>query len=63
MQAANPINRRTLSLLQIGLLVVVVALAVSVEALIVRAYLSNTRTAFFFSEANFITTDLAILQR
>ena len=63
MQAANPINRRTLSLLQIGLLVVVVALAVSVEALIVRAYLSNTRTADFFSEANFITTDLANLQR
>ncbi|HEU0021362.1 MAG TPA: response regulator [Dehalococcoidia bacterium] len=63
MQAANSKNRRALSHLQIGLLVAVAFLAVSVEILIIRAYVSNDRTADFFSFGNFVTTDLANLQR
>lgn len=64
MQSANPTTiRQMLSPLQVGLLVAVTLLAVSVEALIVRAYISNARTADHFGEASFITTDLANLQR
>jgi signal transduction histidine kinase len=63
MQAVDLKIRRTLSRWQIGLLVVVALLAISVELLIVRTYVGNNRTADYFSEANFVTTDLANLQR
>ena len=59
----NPASRRTLSPLQIGLLLVVAALAVSVEVLILRAYFNSVNTASFFREISYITTDLANLQR
>jgi signal transduction histidine kinase/CheY-like chemotaxis protein len=63
MQAVDLTNRRILSWWQIGLLGTVVLLAVSVEVLIVRTYSNSTRTADYFNSANFITTDLADLNR
>jgi hypothetical protein len=56
-------SRRTLSPVQIGLLVVVGLLAVSVEVLILRAYFNSINTAAFFREASYVTTDLANVQR
>jgi signal transduction histidine kinase/DNA-binding response OmpR family regulator len=59
----SKVTRRTLSPLQVGLLVVVALLAMLIEALIFRAYFNSVSTATFFREASFITTDLAKLQR
>jgi hypothetical protein len=56
-------NRRTLSPVQIGLLVVVGLLAVTVEAMILRAYFNSINTADFFREASYVTTDFANIQR
>jgi signal transduction histidine kinase len=62
-QAADLTSRRILSGWQIGLLGAVALLAVSVEVLVMRIYSNNSRTADYFSSANFITTDLADLNR
>jgi signal transduction histidine kinase len=56
-------NRRTLSPVQIGLLVLVGLLAVTVEAMILRAYFNSINTADFFREASYVTTDFANIQR
>jgi signal transduction histidine kinase/CheY-like chemotaxis protein len=45
------------------LLVVVGVLALTVEALILRAYFNSVNTAAFFREAGYVTTALANLQR
>jgi hypothetical protein len=56
-------SRRTLSPVQIGLLVVVGLLALTVEALIMRAYFNSVNTAAFFREASYIVTNQANVQR
>lgn len=61
--AADLSHRRILSGWQIGLLGTVALLAVSVEVLVLRIYSDNSSTADYFSSTNFITTDLADLNR
>jgi signal transduction histidine kinase len=63
MNTISASNRRTLSPVQIGLLVMVGLLALAVEALILRAYFHSVNTATFFREASYVTTDLANIQR
>jgi signal transduction histidine kinase len=63
MTTINVPSRRTLSPVQIGLLVVVGLLALTVEALIMRAYFNSVNTAAFFREASYIVTNQANVQR
>ena len=64
MMAASPASKRTLSPLQIGLLVVIALLAVSVEAMILRAYHNSVSTAAFFQQTSYGgITNLSNVQR
>jgi hypothetical protein len=63
MSTVNASNRRTLSQIRIGLLVVVGLLAITVEVLILWAYFNSINTAAFLREASYVTTDFANIQR